>query len=375
MRRIDVRRGRLSWLEVTALRTGLLAIVAGAVWAFVVSDARGGVPRVLGLAGLLALLLCAGSRGVRLYRAGVKSSLPAAVGRTHVRIRPARGFIASAVVVALVLPLAAAVAIVAIVDWSWLLVAGVVLIGGAAALAATTGDSDGYRFLGAATDGAETLLQRLCVRADMPVPPLIVEFDARANAWTAGGRIHVTDTLLDVLDERELAAVIAHELAHLARRDAAIMEICSAPSRVLIGYADLVVRRARRGIRVVADLPVPWGVAAFVIFFGVLCLPAAFVVGWASRLSALGISRAREHSADAVAATLTGSPSALASALMKLDDQREWRPRRDLREVSSMLCIVGWRSRWGRAFSTHPPVADRVRRLEELERRIQARPY
>ena len=373
MLRIEGHRARLTALEVTALRTGVLAIVVGAVWAFVQSDARVGVPRVLGLAGLLALALCGAMRGVRLYRAGVKASLPATVGRTQVRIRPARGFIASSVIVALVLPLAAAVAIVAFVDWSWLLVAGVVLIGAMTAIATAAADSDGYCFLGAGADRAETLLQRLCIRADMPVPPLVVEYGARANAWTAAGRIHVTDTLLDLLDERELEAVLAHELAHLARRDAAVMEICSAPSRVLVGYANLVMHGVRDGVRLVFDLHVPWGVAVFVGAFALFCMPFAFVIGWVSRLSALGISRAREHSADAVAVTLTGSPSALASALMKLDDQREWRPRRDLREVSPMLCIVGT-SRF-RPFSTHPPIAARVRRLEALERRIQARSY
>jgi heat shock protein HtpX len=89
----------------------------------------------------------------------------------------------------------------------------------------------------------------------------------------------------------------------------------------------------------------------------------------------LGMSRAREFSADAGAAALTGRPSALASALMKLERQREWAPRADLREVEAyaVICIIGVRSRLGRAFSTHPPTAVRVRRLRELEQRIQGR--
>ena len=391
MRRIDGdwarRKRRLSTFEVATLQTGLLAVAVGAVTAFFMTDATGGVPRVLGLAGLAALLLCAAARGVRLYRAGVKASLPVAVGRTPVRIRPARGFIACAVVVAVALPLAAAVALLVIVSWAWLLVAGVLLIGGAVTLTAATEDDDRYRFLGASTERAEALLQRLCIRADMPVPPLIVDYDARANAWTAGGRIHVTDTLLELLDDRELEAVLAHELAHLARRDAAVMEICSAPSRVLVGYAALVgrgtlrgaaflERPTLRGVASVLDLPMPWGIALLLVFFALLCVPPAFVVGWISRLSMLGISRAREHSADAAAVTLTGSPSALASALMKLDGQRQWTARQDLREAYSMLCIVGSaRSRLGRLLSTHPPIAARVERLEALERSMQARPY
>jgi heat shock protein HtpX len=110
----------------------------------------------------------------------------------------------------------------------------------------------------------------------------------------------------------------------------------------------------------------------------VLCVPPAFVVGWISRLSVLGMSRAREFSADAAAAMLCGRPSALASALVKLDRGRDWAPRADLRQVEAyaVLCIVGNnRSRLGRFFSTHPPTAARVKRLEETEIRLQAGPY
>jgi heat shock protein HtpX len=88
------------------------------------------------------------------------------------------------------------------------------------------------------------------------------------------------------------------------------------------------------------------------------------------------MSRAREFSADAAAATLTGRPSALASALLKLEGQREWAPRSDLRqaEAYAVLCIVGThRPGLGHLLSTHPPTAARVKRLEEIERRIQRR--
>jgi heat shock protein HtpX len=101
------------------------------------------------------------------------------------------------------------------------------------------------------------------------------------------------------------------------------------------------------------------------------------VIGWVSRLSVLGMSRARELSADAAAATLTGRPSALASALLKLERQREWAPRSDLRQVEAyaVLCIVGTpRSGLGRLFATHPPTAARVERLEEIESRMQSQP-
>jgi heat shock protein HtpX len=75
--------------------------------------------------------------------------------------------------------------------------------------------------------------------------------------------------------------------------------------------------------------------------------------------------------------TLTGRPSALASALMKLEGKRDWAPRADLRQVEAyaVLCIVAATgSRLGRLLSTHPPTAARVKRLEGIEIRMQAAP-
>jgi heat shock protein HtpX len=204
----------------------------------------------------------------------------------------------------------------------------------------------------------------------MRPPELLVEHDAVANCWTAGGRIHVTTPLLRRLDDAEVEAVLAHELAHLAHRDAAVMEICSAPSRVLLGFARLLAWLPRVIKESRGQFP-PGIVTAFIV----VCGPPAFVIGWICRLSVLGMSRAREFSADAAAVTLTGRPSALASALLKLDSEREWVPRTDLRqaEADAVLCIVGpARSGLGRPFSTHPSIAARVKRLEETETRVQA---
>jgi heat shock protein HtpX len=239
------------------------------------------------------------------------------------------------------------------------------LIGGAVAARASAREDETLYTMSSAP--AEALLQRLCMRADVPIPELVVEYDVRANAWTAGGRIHVTDTLIELLDKRELEAVLAHELAHLARRDAAAMEICSAPSRVLLGFSGLVAPWLARWTAELIKQGVPPGIVIGSWVFAVLSVPPAFVIGSISRLSVLSMSRAREFAADAAAATLTGSPSALASALLKLDGEM---PRRDLRQVE-MLCIVGRRSRYGRWLSTHPPTATRVKRLEALEIKIQ----
>jgi heat shock protein HtpX len=366
-----VRRERaktgISTVEWNLLLGGLVLLVAAVVGAVAAEDA-GGPRRWLGVAGIVVLVLCAAAHAARIHRNGVSASLPASVGRAPVPVGTARVFAAATIAFALVLPLAAATVLVAVVEWAWLTVAGVLVLGCACAIATRPRRSpvDDYRWP-RQSEEANELLRRLCMRADMVVPELIVEPAVVANAWTAGGRIHLTTALVELLDRSELEAVIAHEVAHLARRDAAVMEVCSAPSRVLLAFGRLVWRTPRFSVQ---TFGVPPGPVVMLWLLSLLCVPAAVAVGWISRLSVLGSSRAREHSADTVAATLTGRPSALASALLKLNDEQEWAPRSDLRQVA-VLCIVGERSRLGRLFSTHPPTAVRVKRLQKLEEQLQ----
>jgi heat shock protein HtpX len=370
-----LRAAQLSEFEGHTALAGVVLVVAAAVAGFFAME-TGAMPRAIGLTGLVAIALSAASRGTRLYRAGVRASLPTSLGRLHVPVRPARAFCVAAVGVAVVLPLAVAVAVLVLVQSAWLLLAGVVLLGCGAMIVTRAREAGSERPYFMTSASASECVGRLCMRADMPVPEVVVEHAVVANAWTAKGRIHLTSPLLDLLDERELEAVLAHEVAHLARRDAAVMEICSAPSRLLLTFAGFLAPRLARWTRGL----VRWGpsvLAAAILILAVLAIPPAFVVGWISRFSVLGLSRARELSADAAAVALTGRPSALASALLKLEHQREWAPRADLRELEpqAVLCIVGLRpSRLGRLFSTHPPTARRVQRLRALESRLQARP-
>jgi heat shock protein HtpX len=202
------------------------------------------------------------------------------------------------------------------------------------------------------------------MRADIAVPELLEAWSPVPNAWTSRGRIYVTSALLHLLDRHELEAVLAHEVAHLARRDAAVIEICSAPGTVgfsffgglrAAGFAGLGAGQLVLGLWVMA-----W-----------LCVPPVLLLAGLSRLSMLGSSRAREYAADAAAAAHTGRPSTLASALLKLEAEREWAPPEDLRRVSA-LCIVGTGRRLlGGLLSTHPPTERRVRRLELIERAIR----
>jgi heat shock protein HtpX len=368
-----LRGARVSAFEGHSSIAGLVLILAAFVAAIASGD-TGGLAQTIALAGFVAFALCAASRGVRVYRAGVTASLPASVGKTHVRIRPARAFGVVTVALALLLPLAAAVAVLAVVEWAWLPLAGVLVVGRAAVYMAGLTYAEGDRPYARSSAVATRHLERLCMRADMPVPELVVEPGWEANAWATRGRIHVTRALLMELDQSEVEAVLAHELAHLGNRDAAVMDVCSAPSRMLLTFAGTLAAGFRVWMQNITVIGIP-GFAVWVAIFAALSAPPAFLFGWVARLSVLRMSRVREFRADAAAAALTGRPSALASALVKLDSDRELLPVADLRQAQgrAVLSILGSdSSRLGPLFCTHPRTAERVRRLEEIEQRVQA---
>jgi heat shock protein HtpX len=157
--------------------------------------------------------------------------------------------------------------------------------------------------------------------------------------------------------------VLAHELSHIGNRDAVLMTVLAAP-----------------GVRVLRSLHVTWRHAAeqhwtialaAAVMCAVLAVPALVSVG-VSRI----VSRHRELAADRGAALLTGSPAALAAALAQLSDGLHAIPDRDLRvaAVSDVLHVVPAKPANGiaRLWATHPPLEDRIHRLERLEAQLQA---
>jgi heat shock protein HtpX len=169
----------------------------------------------------------------------------------------------------------------------------------------------------------------------------------------------VTRALLRTLDEPQVEAVLAHELSHIANRDAALMTVLAAP-----------------GVYVLRGLREGWQDPSSMIRskIAVVCFGAFFVVPAAiSAYFARIVSRHRELAADRGAAMLTGSPAAVASALLRLSAEIAAIPNRDLRiaATNDLLHIVPLRPEEP-AWATHPPLATRVRELERLERRLQA---
>ena len=359
----------------SAFAAGVLLALAGVIFAVSRED-PGGVARLLGAGGLALIVAVTAARAVLRHRAAGPSALPATVRRVPVRTRPYLALTALTIGLTFGLPLATAATLIVVYPAAWLFVAAALLVGSFTLdrqrARSARHDELAYEPPAPGRRFAEALLARLAMRADVPVPALVVTHAETANGWTSGGKVHVTTDLLELLDDRELEAVLAHEVAHLANRDATAMEACATPSGVLLACARSLARGLWFWIRNPKAWFVPgagWGIAVTVVL-AVLCAPIAFLLGAIAHLSVLAMSRTRELSADVAASALTGRPSALASALLKLERQGEGTPRTDLRraEPYAVLCIVGTpRRRLGRLFATHPPVARRVRALEALE--------
>ena len=207
-------------------------------------------------------------------------------------------------------------------------------------------------------------INRLSQQADLPQPTVAVADNKTPNAFAAGRSpsnavVCVTTGLLRTLDDDEIEGVLAHELAHVKNRDVAVMTIASFLSTI----AFLIVR---------------WGW----LFGGrgrnqaplIVAIIVSLLVWVVSFLLIRALSRYREYAADRGAAAITGNPSALATALMKISGRMDQVPKRDLREQAEMnafFIIPIRRGFIGKLASTHPPTETRIEKLRELEREME----
>lgn len=216
------------------------------------------------------------------------------------------------------------------------------------------------------------IVRELAAEARMPMPRIHVSEMLQPNAFATGrspqhAAVSVTRGILQILDERELRAVLAHELSHVANRDILVGSIAAA-----IGTAITFLARMAfwfGGARDERENP-----------FG----PFAFLVAWllaplAAALIQMAVSRSREYQADESGAILSRDPEALASALRKLEQAARQVPvPATVSPAQAHLFIVNpFRGRQAamtlaNLFSTHPPTEARIARLEEIARRIGA---
>lgn len=210
------------------------------------------------------------------------------------------------------------------------------------------------------------IVERLTQRAGLPMPRVYIIPSTAANAFATGrnprhAAVAVTEGILQILTERQLEAVLAHELSHVKNRDILISTIAAAVAGLVSTIGHVMQWGLMLGGMRGDDEERGGGLAALA---WILIAPIIAV------LMQLAISRSRELGADASGASLCGHPEDLAGALRRLEDAQGVRPYEFAGPATAHLFIVnplrGAAATFMNLLSTHPPIEERIRRLEAM---------
>jgi heat shock protein HtpX len=255
-----------------------------------------------------------------------------------------------------------------------------IVAGGLLALQFFTSDKLALRAMGAHEVSPQeapqlhALIERLCVQADLAKPRIYVMNTSMPNAFAMGrsrkaAAVCATTGILELLSPSELEGVMAHELTHIINRDVMVMTLAS----FFASLASMIVQ--------------------FGFFFGggfgggdddddnpsimvvILVSLAVYVISF---FLMQALSRYREYAADRGAAVITGRPSALSSALLKISGTMERIPQTDLRAHAEMNAFyifpASAKNSIFNLFATHPPIEKRIAALQRLEAQLQGAP-
>ncbi len=210
------------------------------------------------------------------------------------------------------------------------------------------------------------IVRELCQRAELPMPRLYEIPSATPNAFATGrnpehSAVAVTSGIMNILNRDELEGVLAHELAHVKNRDILISSVAAMIAGAISQLAHMAQWAMMFG-GMSRDRDEDSGGG------GLIGGLAMMIVGpIAAMLIQMAISRSREYQADATGAQICGRPLSLANALLKLENGNHRLPM-DVNPAQAQMYIVNPLTAGGIAqlFSTHPPMAERVKRLQDL---------
>jgi len=211
------------------------------------------------------------------------------------------------------------------------------------------------------------MVRILVQKAGMPMPKVYIIPDETPNAFATGRNpehavVAVTEGIMRILSREELSGVIAHELAHIKHRDMLTGTIVA----TIAGAISMLAQMAQwamlfGGSRRDSDDEGGSPIAALVMMI---------VAPIAAMMVQMAISRTREFEADKGGAQIAGQTSGLANALLKLEKGSQLIPMHDAKPATAHMFIVNPLTGGGlmKLFSTHPPIAERVKRLNEMAR-------